>query len=123
MTVSGMAQFKIPTSMNQLKKSSIDWRSTALSNFGMDLYQTIRFKEDGYVENNKLFAGFVNNNKSWVVGVGSFGAALVFDSFVRSQPKKEQDYWYAGWAILHVVAVERNRQKFGYGFPLVTFKW
>lgn len=102
------------------QRITVDWRNTAIANSLMDTYQTYRFRQEGFVELNPLFAGFVNNNKPETTLLGGLALTIGVDATIRSLPKSQQTSAYLAWSLLHLYAVEKNRKRFGYGFPIIA---
>ena len=51
-----------------------------------------------------------------VTVVGTIG----LDSWIRSQPKKDQKLYYFAWTVVSLYTVENNRKKGFGGFPVVV---
>ena len=113
----------LPISLNGNKRMAIDLRTTAHLNWGMDTYQTIKFRRDGYREASSVFGRFVNNASSNEIAAGSMLLAWGATEFLDNQPRTIRDVGYALWAVGHIVAVDRNRRKYGYGVPLIAFRF
>jgi hypothetical protein len=76
-----------------------------------------------WYEQNPLAKGIVESRNVPAFLAFSTASAFAIDGLIQRRPEKERGWWYGLWALLHGLAVENNRRRFGEGFPVVVMRW
>lgn len=97
----------------------VDWKATALTNWAIDVHQTMAFSRYGYEEKwNPIGRTLLQHEP--IFFVASVGFVVLAENWIERQKSKK--LLYAAWAAIHMLAAHNNA-KITLGLPVLSMRF